>query len=315
MATTPAAYSASNVYNDLIVILDRMAADTPVLFPQFCKVRTDVAKQIRSNSRNPLSFASAFSGSAPTAQQVKVSNHSMTVAESLFATDVLVPWRDEKLNEDEVARAMVDLVDVTMRHYDSLATAALEAALAGTLTVADGNGSTVGFFALSSGHTLQGGGGQTNKVATALSASSLAAARAIIHSWTDNVGNPLNLVGVPLALVVPSELTDLAMAITSPGAASYYANTPIGGTAGMANVGNNPLGNIRVVENPYLSDANDWFLIPMGERSPFTCWFEAPEFTAFPDQRDRGVYLGVTYNAKVYAEPPTFTTAVGASVT
>lgn len=324
MATDEVAYGATNKYLDELITIRRMTAVRQLLFPLFCKVNSTPSKQKRVIHRRAYAYAEAFSGSAPTAETVGVSNHTLTVAESNFAKDLAVPWRDKKLDPNELAQTMVDLVDLVIRHMESLPAAALEAALTtggSALKVYNGDGTLIPFYDAavadggSGGHVLNDGSStkQINKVATALSAQSLGAARAIITRWLDNAGKPLGLEGVPLGLIVPPELREIAVALTGSGAIDI-TTTQVGGSSGaVTRAPVNPLAGIIPIVHPYLSDGSNWHLCPLGDYSPFTAWFETPDYNIFDQERDRATYVGATYQARVFVEAPTHTTAVGSS--
>jgi hypothetical protein len=326
MATTETEYSVGTYgvdakYVPLVQTLDRMARARRVLFTSIFDVISpdNPQKALRFVSEDPLTFGSAYSGSAPTAQKAGLSNHVLTVGESLFAKDVEIPYRDGKINPDLLAQKMVALVDMWGRHLESIGGACIAGCLAGTVTVPNGNGGTCAFFAASgAGHILNDGSSTelVNKGATGLSPSSLSVAKGVLWNWKDPRGNPLDLMGVPLVLQVNPSLFDLAIAITGNGATDVKTLQIGDSTEAATRIAVNPHGGISVVGNPYITDTNDWTLSPMGGTglAPFKMWIEAPDF-GINDSDGRVLKLQATYQARAFPVQPTTTTAYGASVT
>jgi hypothetical protein len=236
----------------------------------------------------------------------------VNVTEQLYAKDVTLHYRDLELGAVDEGEEMQGLVDMWGRHVDALAAVALSASFA-TNTVPNGNGSTCYFFAQTgSGHIRKDASEQVNADTNALNANTLSAAKAAIWAWTDNRSEPLSLQGVPLCLVVPPALGDLALSLTAAGPTDIYT-TQLGGTAGATRVSLNVNAGVSVVVNPFLSDTTNWYLIPIGMYSPFVAWVEAPKFDINESDK-RFKKLQATYQAKFYPTPPTFTTAWGALV-
>jgi len=106
------------------------------------------------------------------------------------------------------------------------------------------------FFA--STHTIQHTGvDQSNVGSTALSYASLAAARVSMMKIKNDHGKPITV--MPNLLVVPPDLYDTALKITG------SAIDPSEGTT-TSFTAKNTLSGIKVIQSPYLTDANNWFL-------------------------------------------------------
>lgn len=315
-------YGTDNSFNPDIQTLDRMVLAQPVLFPQFCDVReTGPTKALRYVSEDPLSYGTAastlaYSGSNPSSDPAKqtagLSPHTLNVTEQLFAKDVLLNYRDMQLDPTLKPRKMQAMVDMWGRHLDALAALALTGSFA-TNTVPDGNGSTCYFFAATgSGHILKSGSEQVNASVLALSGAAMTTAKAAIWGWLDNRGEPLNLTGVKLCLVTGPALGDLAFGLTGAGPTDI-TTIQVGGSSGaVTRVALNPHSGIAVVVNPYITSATQWFMVPVGMYSPIKAWIERPVFNINVSD-GRNELLQMTYQAKIFPTPPTYTTAFGST--
>lgn len=108
-------------------------------------------------------------------------------------------------------------------------------------------------------HSEGKSGTQSNKGTTALSTASFNAAYAAMQNFKDDQGDPVGI--TPNLLVVPPALRETAMAIVK-------ATTIETGSNGAAvdNAGNKNL--VEVLVSPYLTDANNWYLLDTTADSP-----------------------------------------------
>jgi len=104
------------------------------------------------------------------------------------------------------------------------------------------------FFAAN--HAEGKSGVQSNRGTAALSAAAYAAARAAMMQFKDDQGKPMGV--IPDTLVVPPSLEETARQILN---SDYYP------APSMEHVGNPWKGSARLVVSPYLTDADDWFLL------------------------------------------------------
>jgi hypothetical protein len=306
-------YTTSDKYPDVVQMMYTSFARHTPLFPMFSSIRMEMAASLRDVADKPIGFPSGtWDGAADVTNEAIAASHVLSITPALRKKVVTIAWRDAQLDPSIVSRKASELVDMYNRYVDSLAAAGLAAGFSG-LTVPDGAGSTTA--ALSAGHTLADASTQDNTLALALSPYSLGAARARISGWKDFQGNPLGLAGRRLALVVPTGLGDYARTIVKAASTSVGAAAPVGSSTGITIVDQyNPFGDfVVVVENPYLSDTNDWYLIPM-EGSPFVMWLETPVFRAIDNLENGATKLILECNAKAYWRAPTHSVAIGSTL-
>jgi len=102
-------------------------------------------------------------------------------------------------------------------------------------------------------HVEGDSGVQSNKGTAALSASSLQSAITAMMKFKDDKGKPMGV--IPDTLVVPPDLKWTAMELLN----SVYAPDTVSGKTDMRQ--NVLAGALDLIVSPYLTDANDWFLL------------------------------------------------------
>lgn len=139
-------------------------------------------------------------------------------------------------------------------------------------------------------HPLLGGGTYNNKLTAALSQTSLQDALTRFRRTVNHRGQPVVI--EPAYLVVPPELEYTALTLVNSSvvpkdtAATDYIN-PLKGVA-------------QVIVNPYLVDANDWFLIAnKGDQKLMFFWREKPNITTEVDFRTQGVSTAINMACSV----------------
>jgi phage major head subunit gpT-like protein len=134
-------------------------------------------------------------------------------------------------------------------------------------------------------HPLLGGGTYTNKLTSALSNTSLQDAITKFRRTVNHRGQPVVI--EPKYLVVPPELEFTALTLVN--------STVVPVTSGFATDYTNPLkGVAQVIVNPYLTDANDWFLIAeKGDQRLIFFWREKPTIHTETDFRTQGISTAI----------------------
>lgn len=159
-------------------------------------------------------------------------------------------------------------------------------------TSGDGAGAADGLALCSSaaGRTA-GKKNLANKGSTALSATAVKDTRALMRKFKDERGGVLNV--NPDTLVVPVDLEEDAYVIAESTLKSGTAN----------NDANINLNRLNVIVDPFLTDANDWFMVDSRLAGLHLHWFwrVMPEFAEVSDQiedelRMRG-YMRFSYGA------------------
>lgn len=127
-----------------------------------------------------------------------------------------------------------------------------------------------------------GSGTASNKGTSALTAATYATARATMGAFTNESGQPLGI--VPDLLMVPPALEGAARTILN---AETIADTNGGGTSNVWR------GSARLLVNPYLTDATDWFLFATNQLVPAIVYQErqAPRIVPKVDMRDDNLFM------------------------
>jgi phage major head subunit gpT-like protein len=131
-----------------------------------------------------------------------------------------------------------------------------------------------GFALCAAAHTHVGTAtSQSNIGTSALSKTSLAAARLAMRGFMDETDNLINVMGD--TLVVPPELEQTAWEIINSQTEAYTAD----------NTANFWKGRYKVIVWDYLSDTNNWFLLDSKYTKMFLKWFDRikPEFNKDKD--------------------------------
>ena len=136
-------------------------------------------------------------------------------------------------------------------------------------------------------HPLLGGGTYNNKLTTALSSTSLQDAITKFRRTVNHRGQPVVI--EPKYLIVPPELEFTALTLVN------STVVPATGASGYSTDYMNPLkGVAQVIVNPYLADANDWFLVAdKGDQRLIFFWREKPNITTERDFRTQGVSTAI----------------------
>jgi phage major head subunit gpT-like protein len=125
---------------------------------------------------------------------------------------------------------------------------------------------------------------QSNTGTTAFSAAAVKATRVLMQAFTDDAGS---LCGVtPDLIIVPPGLQDAAEVV------ARSAQEP-----GTANNDVNVLQGMRYIVWPYLTDANNWFLVDSVKMKQSLIWFDRVPLDIYPENSDQSVY--VTYVARM----------------
>ena len=139
-----------------------------------------------------------------------------------------------------------------------------------------------------------------NKETTTLDAAALADALTRLRRFKDLEGETYDAALGEIALVVPPELEKTALELVAPAfsgsdlSANFFASY-----------------NLTVVSSPYLSDQNDWALIPVNS-TPIRLWLrEAPIVTQYTDPATNTLNLRVQCAMASYFMPPGYQNIVG----
>lgn len=140
-------------------------------------------------------------------------------------------------------------------------------------------------------HPLLGGGTYNNRITSALSQTALQDAITKFRRTVNHRGQPVVI--EPRYLVVPPELEFTALTLVN------STVVPITGSASTDYT--NPLkGVAEVVVNPYLLDANDWFLIAdKGDQRLVFFWRERPTIATEQDFRTQGISTAINMACSV----------------
>jgi phage major head subunit gpT-like protein len=124
----------------------------------------------------------------------------------------------------------------------------------------------------------------SNTGTTALSATSYAAARAAMGAFTNDSGEPLGI--IPNLLMVPPALEGMARSILN-------ADIVVAGTADASGVTNVWRGSADLLVNPWLTDANNWYLFATNQLMPALVYQERQPARIVPkvDMRDDNLFM------------------------
>ena len=144
------------------------------------------------------------------------------------------------------------------------------------------------------------GGVFDNKETTTLDAAALADALTRLRRFKDLEGETYDAALGEIALVVPPELEKTALELVAPAfsgsdlSANFFASY-----------------NITVVSSPYLTDSNNWMLVPVNS-TPIRLWLrEAPIVTQYTDNPTNSLNLRVQCAMASYFMPPGYQNLVG----
>ena len=146
----------------------------------------------------------------------------------------------------------------------------------------------------------------STKIATALSASSLSAAREMMRKQRTFGGVPAGFGMGPLALVVPIELEDEAVQATR---SAEVVTTQVADVTAATGATINPhvLRSYQIITSGYLTDANDFYLIDASTQdSPVKVWVPAvgaPKLTVW-DNPNGNTELAVSFWFKCFIDTP-----------
>jgi phage major head subunit gpT-like protein len=129
-------------------------------------------------------------------------------------------------------------------------------------------------------HSEGSSGTQSNKGTTALSATSYGVARAAMGGFKDDQGDTLGLIGDTLVVPLGLEVTARTM---------LNSDFVSDGTTTINNIWKN---SASLIVSPYLTDANDWFLVATnGVVKPIILQDRTPvEFTALEADSENGFF-------------------------
>ena len=154
----------------------------------------------------------------------------------------------------------------------------------------------------------------TNKGTSALSLSSLNAARVAMRGYKNHDGDIVPFEGYNL--FVPPSLETMGKQLIR---SVSYPNSPTnGGESDIINSFNGSDSGIVGVEvAPLMSDSNDWALIcgASDARKPFDLWLRSPiELIPTIDPKTQGLYFNVSFRASVLVKPDCDTSIFYSSV-
>jgi len=152
---------------------------------------------------------------------------------------------------------------------------------------------------IDSAHPISGGVFD-NKETTTLDAAALADALTRLRRFKDLEGETYDAALGEIALVCPPELEKTALELVAPAfsgsdlSANFFASY-----------------NITVVSSPYLTDSNNWMLVPVNS-TPIRLWLrEAPIVTQYTDNPTNSLNLRVQCAMASYFMPPGYQNLVG----
>jgi hypothetical protein len=144
------------------------------------------------------------------------------------------------------------------------------------------------------------GGTFDNKETTTLDAAALADALTRLRRFKDLEGETYDTALGEIALVVPPELEKTALELVAPA----FSGSDLSANFFAAY-------NIQVVSSPYLTDQNDWCLIPVNS-TPIRLWLrESPIVTQYTDPATNTLNLRVQCAMASYFMPPGYQNIVG----
>lgn len=272
-------------------------------------VRNEIATEVPSSAE---SEDYAWLGGVPGVREwlgerqfKDISGYSYTLKNKRWENSIEVPRPD--LERDRYGLIKTRIQDLAVRaaqYQDQLVMETLAAGFASLCF--DGQ------YFFDTDHASGSSGTQSNKGTSALSVSSLLAARLAMMKFKDDTGRVMGI--VPDTLVVPPDLLDTAEEISI---SEYAVYTETDKTDMRKNI---LKGKFRVIGSAYLTDTNDWFLLATkGIMKPLIFQLEKPvELESLQEGSDvtflRDAYQFGT-NARYNAGYGLWQLAYGASVT
>lgn len=264
---------------------------------QFCTPRNDAVASLKLTELRTGGSAGfqdwAAGGSLTPTDFLAVGNAAVTP--SAFKKQMTISKYDAEDNPNVFAEIADRISMEAMYKFNSLAWAAIAAAYntshpnIGGKKIIDSFSSPVS---------------QTNKGTTALSLSSLQAARANRRLFKNHDDDLIPFQN--FKLVVPPALETVGKQLVySP----VYPNVATnGGESDLSNTfaaNDSDSGIIGCVTAPLLSDVTDWFLIATDEAlKPFWMWLRSPiEFSITPDPQVQNFWINCTFRALVVPKP------------
>ena len=221
------------------------------------------------------------------------SSHQQSVNYSMFLLNVRLPSHD--------VMDVPNLVSESARKLGFAVSNSVVGQGWGQVVKAWTHDASGGVPPIDANHTLADGVTKfDNKETTTLDAAALADALTRLRRFKDLEGETYDAALGEIALVVPPELEKTALELVAPAfsgsdlSANFFASY-----------------NITVVSSPYLTDSNNWALIPVNS-TPIRLWLrESPIVTQYTDPATNTLNLRVQAAMASYFMPPGYQNIVG----
>ena len=293
------ANSFSNVYVEAVERFYTRLADEAMDWQRFMRIRADEATSLKMHqirTGGSSAFASWTGGATTATDFTGVAASAATPV--AYRKRMEIDYYEAEDNPEALVEGALRMANEMRYHMSGLAWAAL-AGVGSTSHPVIGSKNIV--------DTFTSPVSQSNKGTSALSETTLNAARLAVREYTNHDGDVIG--GMNHLLVVPAELEATAKELvrSSLSGADNQANTlAAGGDSGIAGV----------MVAPRLSDANDWFLVDATPGNEFAHFWlrSAPIFNIAQDPTDKHYSLHASYRAVVAYPPECDTSIYGAIV-
>ena len=279
MSTSPASFSTSNKYQDLISQWNNSMKEQTMSFEPFTRIHTADAPSIRRWSDLPIGRMPDWNGSAAIAAQAVGATNVNTYSTQGKALKVELLAFDVKHNPNLVQDKMMELQNSIIKTANALVFGTLQGAFSATYD--DGAGGTPTVIGSLNKYASAGDADgvldqdQSNSLTAGLSYDGLASAIQLMQRFRDASGEPFGMGTGPLVLIVPTELFQVATNLA--GSAGLIVSGSMTAAAAATKIGDaNPYASqgLQVVSSPLLSDTNNWFLCEpsAGGHTPVNFW-------------------------------------------
>jgi len=304
MAVTKAAWGPTNRYPELVEQFNDQMGAWQSQAEMVCNIEmAPNAASRRINADLPIADIGTWDGSANLTELQHGSTHVTTVTPQAYGGRLIFTEIEEAREPGLIANAASRLTTAVQRTMESVVFTRLEAG--DDDTVDNGAGGSITVFNTAHPYGVPGGGGtdtNDNKLAGALSHTTLDAARVALRNWRNSASQPMELDRGPLALVVPPALGDTARRLVY---SDQFAQS-VSGSVGATGAEINPWANrsVVVVETAQLSSAAEWYLIAR-DHTPLNLWVPTPpSIRILQDPANRQYSVSVVFEAKAYWKAP-----------
>lgn len=316
MAITVGSYSNSNKYQTLVEKIDAdILSNWVPQFETFCKLSNDNVAAKRVYTEYPVGQIGTHSD--PITPVSHGATATQTVTPTAYSNKLTYTEIEEARDPGVIAEGAQRLMMGAKRTFEKLVFDAVFDGIATTTVPTGHSAAAKNIFSATHGYG-SGSATQSNLGTAALSHSSLNDARVALRKWYNDAGEPMELDRGPLALIVPPELGDTARrlvgspmyaqtftdnAVGTSGATDQLASASAIGTAG-GHMNPQNLRPYTVVESPFLSDANNWYLFSR-DATPLNLWVPtAPSIAIIRDVANRNWVVSVLFEAATYWRAP-----------